>query len=119
MSTGSNGAEVVARVEQFGMKLAHQFPWTPASAVAVGLALRRRFLGDPDAVSKLTRRKQIMAVRPMRAWMLQHSTLLGGLRPGRPHGHVLGAVAGVRGAGLHLHIRCAAGHCVHVVRSPP
>ena len=62
IAPGNNGAEVVARVEQFGMKLAHQFPWTPAAGVAVGLALRRRFLGDPDAISKLTRRKQIMAV---------------------------------------------------------
>ena len=54
--------EVTARVEQFGMKLAHQFPWSPAAKVAVGLALRRRFLSDPDAPSKLNRRKQIMEV---------------------------------------------------------
>ena len=60
--TDTNEKEVTARVEQFGMKLAHQFPWSPASKVAVGLALRRRFLSDPDAPSKLTRRKQIMEV---------------------------------------------------------
>ena len=58
----TSGTEVVARVEQFGMKLAHQFPWNPAAGVAVGLALRRRFLSDPEAVSHLTRRQQIMAV---------------------------------------------------------
>ena len=58
----NSGTEVVARVEQFGMKLAHQFPWNPAAGVAVGLALRRRFLSDPEAVSHLTRRQQIMAV---------------------------------------------------------
>ena len=51
----------VVRIEQFGMKLAHQFPWAPAAAVAVGLALRRRFLSDPDAPSTLTRRRQITA----------------------------------------------------------
>ena len=59
----NGGAEVVTKVEQFGMKLAHQFPWNAAAGVAVGLALRRRFLADPEAVSKLTRRQQIMAVR--------------------------------------------------------
>ncbi|KAK9814721.1 hypothetical protein WJX72_010484 [[Myrmecia] bisecta] len=51
--------EVVHKVEEFGMKLAHQFPWTPAAAVAVGLALRRRFLSDPEAPSTIGRRKQI------------------------------------------------------------
>ncbi len=49
----------VIRIEQFGMKLAHQFPWAPSAAVAVGLALRRRFLSDPDAPSTVTRRRQI------------------------------------------------------------
>ena len=49
----------VIRIEQFGMKLAHQFPWAPSAAVAVGLALRRRFLSDPDAPSTATRRRQI------------------------------------------------------------
>lgn len=49
-------------MEQFGMKLAHQFPWAPAAKVAVGLALRRRYLSDPDAPSKFNRRKQIMEV---------------------------------------------------------
>ena len=61
----NGNTEVVARVEQFGMKLAHQFPWIPAAGVAVGLALRRRFLSDPEAVSHLTRRQQIMAVRAL------------------------------------------------------
>ena len=51
----------VIRIEQFGMKLAHQFPWAPSAAVAVGLALRRRFLSDPDAPSTATRRRQITA----------------------------------------------------------
>jgi hypothetical protein len=47
-------------VEDFGLKLAHQFPWAPASAVAVGLALRRRFLSDPEAPSTTTRRLQVL-----------------------------------------------------------
>lgn len=45
------------------MKLAHQFPWAPASAVALGLALRRRFLSDPDTPSTVTRRLQVTKVR--------------------------------------------------------
>lgn len=49
----------VVRIEAFGMKLAHQFPWAPAASVGVGLALRRRFLADPDAPSTLSRRRQI------------------------------------------------------------
>lgn len=53
---------VVMRVESFGMKLAHQFPWNPAAAVAVGLALRRRFLSDPNMPSTYDRRKQIIKV---------------------------------------------------------
>ncbi|KAK9918866.1 hypothetical protein WJX75_007651 [Coccomyxa subellipsoidea] len=56
---GSDGRPVVTKVEDFGMKLAHQFPWAPASAVALGLALRRRFLSDPDTPSTVTRRLQV------------------------------------------------------------
>ncbi len=52
-----------SQVEDFGMKLAHQFPWAPAAAVAVGLALRRRFLSDPDTPSTVTRRLQVTKVR--------------------------------------------------------
>ena len=55
---GSDGRPVITKVEDFGLKLAHQFPWAPASAVAVGLALRRRFLSDPEAPSTVTRRLQ-------------------------------------------------------------
>lgn len=61
---GSDGRPVVTKVEDFGMKLAHQFPWAPASAVAVGLALRRRFLSDPDSPSTVTRRLQVTKVLP-------------------------------------------------------
>ena len=57
------GRPVVTKVEEFGLKLAHQFPWAPAAYVAVGLALRRRFLSDPDAPSSATRRKQITKAR--------------------------------------------------------
>ncbi|EIE19817.1 hypothetical protein COCSUDRAFT_83558 [Coccomyxa subellipsoidea C-169] len=56
---GSDGRPVLTKVEDFGMKLAHQFPWAPAAAVAVGLALRRRFLSDPDTPSTVTRRLQV------------------------------------------------------------
>jgi len=59
--TGTQQSASVIRIEQFGMKLAHQFPWAPSAAVAVGLALRRRFLSDPDAPSTATRRRQITA----------------------------------------------------------
>lgn len=52
------------QVEDFGMKLAHQFPWAPAAAVALGLALRRRFLSDPDTPSTVTRRLQVTKVHP-------------------------------------------------------
>ena len=55
---GSDGRPVITKVEDFGLKLAHQFPWAPTSAVAVGLALRRRFLSDPEAPSTVTRRLQ-------------------------------------------------------------
>lgn len=51
---------VATRHESFGVKLAHQFPWLGSSNVAVGLALRRRFLSDPDAPSTAIRRKQII-----------------------------------------------------------
>lgn len=53
------GAHDVLQVEDFGRKLAHQFPWVPAAYVAVGLALRRRFLSDPEAPSTIARRRQI------------------------------------------------------------
>ena len=48
--------------ESFGVKLAHQFPWLGSASVAIGLALRRRFLSDPDAPSTVIRRKQITKV---------------------------------------------------------
>lgn len=53
---------VTTRHESFGVKLAHQFPWLGSANVAVGLALRRRFLSDPDAPSTAVRRKQIVGV---------------------------------------------------------
>ena len=59
---GANGKPVLTKVEDFGIKLAHQFPWTPAAAVAVGLALRRRFLSSPDAPSGVVRRLQVTKV---------------------------------------------------------
>ena len=55
---------VATRHESFGVKLAHQFPWLGSASVAVGLALRRRFLSDPFAPSTAVRRKQIVGVRP-------------------------------------------------------
>ena len=33
---GANGKPVLTKVEDFGIKLAHQFPWAPTAAVAVG-----------------------------------------------------------------------------------
>ena len=57
------GARGAAQVEDFGRKLAHQFPWVPAAYVAVGLALRRRFLSDPEAPSTIARRRQITKAR--------------------------------------------------------
>ncbi len=60
---GANGKPVLTKVEDFGIKLAHQFPWTPAAAVAVGLALRRRFLSSPDCPSGVVRRLQVTKVR--------------------------------------------------------
>ncbi len=59
---GANGKPVLTKVEDFGVKLAHQFPWAPAAAVAVGLALRRRFLSSPDAPSSVVRRLQVTKV---------------------------------------------------------
>ena len=59
---GANGKPVLTKVEDFGIKLAHQFPWAPAAAVAVGLALRRRFLSSPDAPSGVVRRLQVTKV---------------------------------------------------------
>jgi len=59
----ASGRPVVTKVEDFGRKLAHQFPWAPAAYVAVGLALRRRFLSDPEAPSTLARRRQITKAR--------------------------------------------------------
>ncbi|CAK0785762.1 hypothetical protein CVIRNUC_008973 [Coccomyxa viridis] len=56
---GANGKPVLTKVEDFGIKLAHQFPWAPTAAVAVGLALRRRFLSSPDAPSGVVRRLQV------------------------------------------------------------
>ena len=60
---GVNGKPVLTKVEDFGIKLAHQFPWAPAAAVAVGLALRRRFLSSPDAPSGVVRRLQVTKVQ--------------------------------------------------------
>lgn len=57
------GAHGARQVEDFGRKLAHQFPWVPAAYVAVGLALRRRFLSDPEAPSTIARRRQITKAR--------------------------------------------------------
>ena len=53
---------VATKHESFGVKLAHQFPWLGSASVAIGLALRRRFLSDPDAPSTAIRRKQITTV---------------------------------------------------------
>lgn len=58
----AKGKPVLTKVEDFGIKLAHQFPWAPAAAVAVGLALRRRFLSSPDAPSGVVRRLQVTKV---------------------------------------------------------
>ncbi len=58
----AQGKPVLTKVEDFGIKLAHQFPWAPAAAVAVGLALRRRFLSSPDAPSGVVRRLQVTKV---------------------------------------------------------
>ena len=48
--------------EEFGRRLAHQFPWSPAASVAVGLALRRRYQGHSGAPSLAAHRKEIIRV---------------------------------------------------------
>lgn len=50
------------QAEEFGRRLAHQFPWSPAASVAVGLALRRRYQGHSGAPSMAAHRKQIIRV---------------------------------------------------------
>lgn len=62
-STLDDNRPVATKHEAFGVKLAHQFPWLGSASVAIGLALRRRFLSDPDAPSTAIRRKQISMVR--------------------------------------------------------
>ena len=52
------------KVKDFGRRLAHQFPWSPAAFVAVGLALRRRQMTEPGAPSSLAKRRRIAQVRP-------------------------------------------------------
>ena len=52
------------RVKDFGRRLAHQFPWSPAAFVAVGLALRRRQMTEPGAPSSLAKRRRIAQVGP-------------------------------------------------------
>lgn len=42
--------------------MAHQFPWSPAASVSVGLALRRRYQGHSGAPSLAAHRKQIIRV---------------------------------------------------------
>lgn len=50
----------LSKAEEFGRRLAHQFPWSPAASVAVGLALRRRYQGHSRAPSSADHRKQII-----------------------------------------------------------
>lgn len=57
-----DGRPIVTKHESFGVKLVHQFPWLGSASVAIGLALRRRFLSDPDAPSTALRRRQICQV---------------------------------------------------------
>ncbi len=52
------------KVKDFGRRLAHQFPWSPAAFVAVGLALRRRQMTEPGAPSSLAKRRRIAQVGP-------------------------------------------------------
>ena len=52
------------RVKDFGRRLAHQFPWSPAAFVAVGLALRRQQMTEPGAPSSLAKRRRIAQVVP-------------------------------------------------------
>ncbi|KAL3149277.1 Tetratricopeptide repeat protein 37, variant 2 [Trebouxia sp. C0010 RCD-2024] len=50
----------LSKAEEFGRRLAHQFPWSPAASVAVGLALRRKYHGHSGAPSLAGHRKQII-----------------------------------------------------------
>lgn len=50
------------QAEEFGRRLAHQFPWSPAASVAVGLALRRRYQSHSGAPSLAAHRKEIIRV---------------------------------------------------------
>ncbi len=54
---------LLLQAEEFGRRLAHQFPWSPSASVALGLALRRRYLGQVGAPSLAAHRKQIIKVR--------------------------------------------------------
>ena len=57
---GSDGRPVITKVEDFGLKLAHQFPWAAAPAPSRwAWRCSRRFLSDPDAPSTVTRRLQV------------------------------------------------------------
>ena len=53
---------LLIQAEEFGRKLAHQFPWSPAAGVAVGLALRRRYQSHSGNPSTAANRKQIIKV---------------------------------------------------------
>lgn len=78
---------VATRHESFGIKLAHQFPWLGSASVAVGLALRRRFLSDPDAPSTSVRRKQIVGVKLCLVDNADHKHILSGfIFPDKPEG---------------------------------
>ena len=57
---------LLVQAEEFGRKLAHQFPWSPAAGVAVGLALRRRYQSHSGNPSTAANRKQIIKVRRSR-----------------------------------------------------
>lgn len=72
----AQGKPVLTKVEDFGIKLAHQFPWAPAAAVAVGLALRRRFLSSPDAPSGVVRRLQVTKVPHLPTGLLAYTSAL-------------------------------------------
>ena len=58
--------------EEFGRKLAHQFPWSQAAGVAVGLALRRRYQSHSGLASTAAHRKQIIKVLILPLEHLQH-----------------------------------------------
>ncbi len=53
---------LLSQAEEFGRRLAHQFPWSPSASVALGLALRRCYLGQVGAPSLAAHRKQIIKV---------------------------------------------------------